>query len=721
MNSATQTIETIEGAVERVLFSSAESAFAVVKVAVSGRHDGVIAVGRLVGVQPGENLRLCGQFVVDKRWGQQFKVESYLAVEPATLDGIEKYLGSGLVPGIGEVFAKRLVQKFGMATLEVIEHHPERLREVEGVGEVRRQRIVGAWREQRAIKDVMLFLQSHRVSTHLALKIFKRYREQAIAVVKENPYRLAFDVFGIGFQTADRIAADLGVARDAPGRVQAGVMHVLAELAEEGHLYFPREELAIKVATLLEIDAGLVADALRALVQMRELEADGEAIYLKSLHAAEVGMAELIRALLGHSRRDLGIDVARAIAWYETQKNIELAPQQKLAVEHGIADKVLVITGGPGTGKTTLVNAILRILERKGQRILLSAPTGRAAKRLQETTGCEAKTIHRLLEFNPQSNAFERDRDHPLDGDLLVVDESSMIDMTLGYHLMKAVPPSMSVIFVGDVDQLPSVGPGNVLGNLIASSALPVVRLQEIFRQAAASRIVTNAHRVKCGELPETHDPSDGTVSDFYFIARQEPEAIVSTLMELVTERVPRRFGFDPMADIQVLSPMQRGPLGAAALNQALQARLNPSGTQVSSGNRQFRVSDRVMQTRNNYELEVYNGDLGRIEAIDEAERRVAVRFDDRLVHFESADLDELVLGYATTIHKSQGSEYPCVIVPLHTQHFVMLARNLLYTALTRGKKLVLLVGSERALKLAVQNVRGVERLTRLKARLSLS
>ncbi|HMI83250.1 MAG TPA: ATP-dependent RecD-like DNA helicase, partial [Polyangiaceae bacterium] len=667
------------------------------------------------------NLHLSGRWIHDKRFGEQFQVESFQTVVPATLAGIERYLGSGLVHGIGKVMAERLVARFGLKTLEVIDEHPERLTEVEGIGRVRSEQIQRAWIEQRAIKDVMVFLHSHGVAMSHATKIYKRYGERAIAAVRENPYRLALDIFGIGFQTADEIARSLGIEPTAPARCQAGVLHVLRALSDEGHVAAPRAHLVERARSLLEVGAELVEDALGPLVERQQIviepTPEGETIYLEPLYVAERGIAELLERLTRVPARPLVIDVERAIAWFEERQGMTLAREQREAIALAVESKVLVITGGPGTGKTTLINAVIQILAKKGRTIILAAPTGRAAKRMAETTGHEARTLHRLLEFTPKSNAFARGPSHPLEGDIIIVDEASMLDTAMTYSLLRALPPRCQLVFVGDVDQLPSVGPGSVLSDLIRSGAVAVVRLSRIFRQAEESRIIVNAHRVNQGELPvmSADDPS----ADFFFIERQEPEEILATLKALLTERIPRKFGLHPTRDIQVLTPMHKGLLGAAALNQELQTLFNPEGPSVVRGTRLFRVGDKVMQVRNDYDLDVFNGDVGHVAAIDGEERTLTAAFDGREVVYEEGQLDELALAYACSIHKSQGSEFPCVVLPLHTQHFVMLKRNLLYTAMTRGRRLVVIVGSKRALQTAVNSSDTVTRFTGLARRLS--
>lgn len=718
---------TLEGVLDRILYANEETAWSVVRLVLSGSDAPVTAVGNLLGIQPGENIRAHGRWVRDRRFGEQFQVESYVSVQPATLVGIEKYLGSGLIHGIGKEMARRLVDAFGLDTLEVIENNPERLREVPGIGRMRSEAIGKAWREQRAVKDVMIFLQSHGVTTAHAVRIHRTYGDRAIAIVRDNPYRLAIEIMGIGFRTADQIARNLGIDPASPRRAEAGLLHVLGEMATEGHIFCPREELTDAASTLLEIDRAIVASAIDSLAQLGHVVIETTAgrsdtvVYLRSLHAAEVGIAAQVqRLLLGEAPRR-PIDAEKAIAWFEESNAITLAPAQRDAVRSAIANKVLVITGGPGTGKTTLINAILRIHAAKKLRIVLAAPTGRAAKRLEETSGHKAKTIHRLLEFSPQSLGFGRNADNPLDADLVIVDEFSMVDCVLGNSLFQAIPRTAQVVVVGDVDQLPSVGAGALLKDFIESGAVPVVRLDTVFRQAERSLIVVNAHRVNRGEMP-AEGPGEGAdergASDFYLVYKEDPEQILDTLQALVLERIPRRFGFDRMDDIQVLTPMHRGLLGASNLNAVLQASLNPHGRAVARGSRVYREGDKVLQVRNNYERDVFNGDIGRVARIDEHERTLSVRFDDRVISYAFSDLDELALAYACSIHKAQGSEYPCVVIPLHTQHYMMLQRNLLYTAITRGRRLVVLLGSRRALALAVKNARTRERHTRLAERL---
>ena len=740
---------TLEGVLDRVTFENQENGWSVVRVRVEGGAGGgegdrsITAVGHLPGAQPGETLRLTGRWITDRKWGEQFRVESFLTVQPATLVGMERYLGSGMVEGIGPELARRLLGRFGLETFDVIERQPQRLTEVEGIGPKRKAQILAAWQAQKGIKEVMVFLQAHGVSTAFAVKVFKRYGEHAIALLKENPYRLSVDIYGVGFRTADRIALDLGLPANSTQRAAAGLLHVLDELAGEGHMFCPGEALLERAGELLEVDLDILQESLAQLVDegeplhparaatraedrrtaVAEDTEHGKIYYLAWLYAAEVGAARLLRKVLDApprvTRDGEAPDGEEAIAWVEARGGVELAAQQREAVLESMGGRSLVITGGPGTGKTTIVRAVLDLVDRAGRRALLCAPTGRAAKRLGEATGREASTVHRLLDFDPRQRRFLKDEEDPLDADLLIVDEVSMVDASLFHAILKATPPGFQLVLVGDVDQLPSVGPGNVLRELIRSGAVPVVRLTEIFRQARESLIVVNAHRVNSGMEPVTSAAGKSgagkdELPDFFFIEREEPEEILGVIKEVVARRLPGRFGVDPIRDVQLLTPMHRGILGAQNLNVELQALLNPTGAVITRGGRTFRVGDKVMQVRNNYDLEVFNGDLGSIAAVDDEGRQVRVRVDGREVLYEQSDLDELVLGYACTIHKSQGSEYPVVVIPLHTQHYTMLQRNLLYTAITRGERIVVLVGSKRAVGLAVRNNRLKQRNTRL-------
>ena len=690
----------------------------VVALAESGRE--VVAVGNFAGVQPGESLRLAGKWTIHPRFGEQFQVVSFSTVAPATLTGIERYLGSGLVKGIGRELAGRLVKKFGLKTLAVIDETPRRLREVEGIGPARSRQITEAWAAQRAIRDVMVFLQSYGVSTGLAARIWKLYGDRASEAIRENPYRLAAEVDGVGFKTADGIAKNLGIPPDSPHRAEAGVRFVLGQAAAQGHVMAPVQSLIDQTAALLSIEPSVCGKAVETLAArgglILEQTASGRFAGLPSLVRAEEGATRLLFRLASTQGGSSPTDASSEIAKWESRRAITLSALQREAVARGLREKVLVITGGPGTGKTTLITCLIDILEASGRTVALSAPTGRAAKRMAEATGREARTIHRLLEWSPHSRGFLRCGANPIRCDTLVVDETSMIDVTLFNDLLAAIPPGAELILVGDSDQLPSVGPGNVLADVISSARVPVIRLTEIFRQAGASLIVVNAHRINEGRMPQT-SPSEA--GDFFIIEREEPEKILETIRELVTKRIPQHFHLEPLQDIQVLTPMQKGLLGVANMNSELQALLNPRGPSLSRGSASLRVGDRVMQLRNNYDLGVFNGDIGWIASVSQENRTLGVRFDERTVAYEWEDLDELSLAYACSIHKSQGSEFPAVIVALHTQHFILLKRNLLYTAVTRARKLAVLVGSRKALAIAVKNAGAEKRCTRLAERLA--
>ncbi|MCI0652311.1 MAG: ATP-dependent RecD-like DNA helicase [Planctomycetes bacterium] len=713
----------IEGVLESITFTNRENAFSVVRVRVAGEPSEVTAVGSLLGVRCGESLRLRGRWEHHARHGRQFRVASFMPIAPSTLDGIRRYLGSGIVRGVGKELARRLVERFGADTLEVISHASDRLTEVAGIGSVRKEQILHAWSEQTRLRDIMVFLQSHGISSAFAARIYKRYGDASIAAVRENPYRLALDVPGIGFMKADAIAASLGIAKDAPARLDAGLEHVLAGAAESGHLFLVRAALCAEAERLLEVTGSAVAAALeRSLAEGRLIAArlaDGsEAIYLPALYRAEMRGAARLAAICAARARAVGVDVARALKWFEESFGLRLAAGQEQALRLAVEAKLVVITGGPGTGKTTVLNAIIQVLSRKELRIALAAPTGRAARRMSEATGREAKTIHRLLEFSARSLAFLRNRSNPLEVDLVIIDESSMVDAALFADLLDAVPDACRVIFVGDVDQLPAVGPGNVLRDLIRSKTVPVVYLEQVFRQAETSRIVVNAHRVNRGEMPLV-DRSADEGGDFFIIEESEPDRVLERIDATVSERIPKRFGLSPVDEVQVLSPMVRGPLGAANLNRRLQQLLNPAGSALVRGERTYRVGDRVMQLRNNYDLEVFNGDVGRITAVDPEGAALTVAFEEREVALEREDIDDLGLAYAVSIHKAQGSEYPAVVIPIHTGHYVMLQRNLLYTAITRGRRLVVIIGSRRALGIAIRNDSIVARNTRLAELLS--
>lgn len=715
--------EGFSGLVERVTFHSEETGFAVLRVTVKGYRELVTVIGVLPSVNAGEWITAQGNWVQDKQHGPQFKTTFLKASPPTSREGIEKYLASGLIKGIGPVYAKKLVEKFGEQILTVIDLYSAQLEEVNGIGPERRKKIKAAWVEQRAVREIMIFLHAHGVSTSRAVRIYKAYGEQAIETVRANPYTLAKDIYGIGFQSADAVAQKLGIPRDSMIRAVAGLRHSLLEATSDGHCALPKEVLQERAAKLLEIEGSIVHQALERLLLDLELvqESIGSdvLVYLPHLRRAEEGIAGRLRELAKAPSCLPPIDVEKAIAWCQQKTGKELAPTQRAALQRALQSRIIVITGGPGVGKTTLVDSVLRILRAKNLLCLLCAPTGRAAKRLGEATGMEAKTIHRLLEFQNFSGGFARNAAHPLECQVLAADETSMIDVPLMNKLVQALPENAHLLLVGDMDQLPSVGPGAVLADIIRSEVMPVVRLTEVFRQAASSQIVTNAHRVNSGQMPQI--PPPGNESDFFFIEREESESIQATILELVKERVPRKLGLDPVLDVQVLCPMNRGNLGARAMNGLLQNRLNPPRDNEASVERfgwQFRLRDKVIQNQNNYDKEVFNGDIGQIVSIDPAEQELQIRFEAREVVYDFHELDELSLAYAITIHRSQGSEFPAVIVPVAMQHYLLLQRNLIYTAMTRGRKLVVLVGQRKALAIAVNNDRAGERYSGLYDRL---
>jgi len=720
----------LQGQIERITYTNEENGFTIAKVKVYGQRDLVCVVGNLMAPMPGEIIKMRGEWTNHPKYGEQFKIVHYKTAVPASVYGIQKYLGSGLIKGIGPVMAKRIVKKFGKETLDVIEEEIERLIEVDGIGKKRIDMVKNAWEEQKEIREVMVFLQSHGVSSGYATKIFKQYGNRSIEVVKANPYRLATDIFGIGFVTADNIAEKLGFSKDSELRAEAGILYGLHQISDEGHVYYPYDPLINKCREILQVERDVIVKALGTIAlekriiiedlneKIEDFRENNKAVYLAKFHICETSIAIRLKALLNARKSIRKIDGEKAIEWVQKQLSMTLAEKQVEAIRSAVNKKVMVITGGPGTGKTTIIDAILTIFSKLKIQILLAAPTGRAAKRMSETTGHEAKTIHRMLEYSIKKRGFKKNDENPLNCDLIIIDEASMIDTILMHYLIKAIPPEATFILVGDVNQLPSVGAGNVLKDIISSNSVPVVELYEIFRQAKESLIIVNAHKINNGILPSFR-PSNDKLNDFYFIEREDPEEVLKIILELTKERIPTKFGFDPVDDIQILTPMHRGTVGAGNLNIELQKLLNPVEDGVIRGNRNFRVNDKIMQIKNNYDKEVFNGDIGRVKRIDQENQDVVISFDGRDVPYDYTDLDEIVLAYAVSVHKSQGSEYPAVVIPILTQHYILLQRNLIYTGVTRGRKLVIIVGTKKALTIGVKNDKTQKRYTYLRQRLS--
>ncbi len=717
----------IKGQLERITYHNQENAYTIAKMKVGGRHDLVTVVGNLLSVSPGEVLKLKGEWHNHPKFGEQFKISSYESVIPATVKGIERYLGSGLINGIGPVMAKRLVTKFGLETLQVIETDTKRLAEVDGIGDKRIEMIKKAWDDQKEIREVMVWLQGNGVSPTYGAKIYKQYGRESVQIVQQNPYRLATDIFGIGFITADKIAEQIGIAKDSLIRAEAGILYVLHQLSDDGHVYYPYEPLIEECNKILGVERDIIVKAIGTIALEKkiiiedlcqeEYKENNKAVYLAKFHVCEVAIASRLKVLMQYQKNLRAFDRDKALDWVQQELKIQLAENQQQAVREAIDKKVMVVTGGPGTGKTTIINSIIRIYKKLGKRVLLSAPTGRAAKRMSEATGHEAKTIHRLLEFSPKDGRFKKNEDTPLNADLIVIDETSMVDTILMYGFLKAVPHEATLILVGDVDQLPSVGAGSVLKDIIDSGSIPTVRLNEIFRQAKESMIIVNAHRINNGEMP-WFTPYGNQPQDFYFFQIEEPGEVLAKIVELCREKIPQKFGFKPIDDIQVLTPMHRGTVGSSNLNIELQKHLNPSQDEFVMGSKTLKIGDKVMQIRNNYDKEVFNGDIGKIIKHDKEQHEVVVNYDGRAVPYEYTELDEIVHAYAVSVHKSQGSEYPVVVIPILTQHYMLLQRNLIYTGITRGKKMVVLVGTKKALAIAIKNNKPQKRYTLLRDRL---
>jgi len=705
------------GVVESIVFRNEDSGYSVCRVKVDGKQaEPVTVVGTCSAMWVGESLRAEGQWIRHPQHGFQFQAAAITCMAPSSAKGIERYLASGMIRGIGKVMAKRLVDTFGEDTLRIIEKESSRIEEIEGIGPVRRKRIKESWNEQKAVRDIMIFLQGHGIGTAQAARIYRQYGNEAVAMVRTNPYRLCADVWGIGFKTADSVAMSLGIPENSVIRARAGIVYVMRTLSEEGHCYCTEPELLLHTENLLGISIEILAEALGQELETPRLVKDEDRIYLAELFEAECAVADGIRRLLDTPVRFKPIVADKAVEWAQAQMRITFAPKQHEALETALRSKVSIITGGPGVGKTTIIRALCDVYAARKLTVRMAAPTGRAAKRMAEATGGEALTIHRLLKFLPQSGTFEFNAENKLEGDCFILDEVSMIDIALMAHVMRALPGEATLVLVGDIDQLPSVGPGNVLRDLIHSNVIPCEALDTIFRQESGGLIVRNAHRINQGEMLVMPEEGD-TAADFYFLDTEEPDDVIQRMLDLVTKRIPKRFGLDPFSDIQVLTPMRRNQLGADNLNAVLQQALNPSGHEIERFGRKYRKGDRVMQVRNNYDKEVFNGDIGSITFVNEEDQEITVESDGRDVVYDFSELDELVHAYASTIHKSQGSEYPAVVILLTTQHFKLLQRNLLYTAVTRGKRLVCIIGSRKAVGMAIRNTEIRQRRTGLKDR----
>ena len=708
-------MESLRGVVERITYANEETGYSVIKIKSKGYMDLVTVVGSMATVNVGSVITIKGFWSSNPKYGRQFDAKEWEEALPASIYGIEKYLGSGLIKGIGPVYAKKIVNQFKERTLDIIEEEPDRIIEVPGIGKKRVEMIKKAWQDQKEIKNIMLFLQSYGVSTSFGSRIYKVYGNKSIDIVKENPYQLADDIYGIGFKTADGIASKLGIPKDSFKRCRAGIFYTLSQLSEEGHCYATAEQLITKSVEILEVEESKIIMSMDYLAEQKEIiKEEPDKIYLPPFYFSENGVARRLKQIMQADAKKQVKKSDEVIALLEKNEHMTYDEIQRAAISLAERSKVMVLTGGPGTGKTTTTHGIIQLFKESGMEVLLTAPTGRAAKRMSEATGMEAKTIHRLLECKPPEG-YKKNEDNPLEGDVLIIDEASMIDIILMYNLLKAIPDHMILIIVGDIDQLPSVGAGNVLRDMIDSGAIPTIKLERIFRQAMGSKIITNAHKINKGENP---DFKGGRESNFFFIEQEDNEGVLRTIEALCTKRLPNYYKVNPIKDIQILTPMQRSETGAANLNSVLQAALNPCEIHLKRGATEYRLYDKVMQVRNNYDKEVFNGDVGFITAIDTEERTLKVRFDDREIEYEALELDELVLAYATTIHKAQGSEYPIVIIPITFSHYVMLQRNLLYTGITRAKKVVVLVGNRNPIYMAVKNNDVKNRNTWLRERL---
>jgi len=708
----------LSGVVESIVFRSEESGYTVCRVKVQGQKEPATVVGSCSAIWEGENLKADGFWTRHPRHGFQFQADAITCIAPTSARGIERYLASGMIRGIGKELARRLVSQFGDNTLRIIEKESKRLEEVEGIGNVRRQRIKESWNEQKGIRDIMIFLQGHGIGTAQSSRIYRSYGDQSVALIRQNPYRLCAEVWGIGFKTADSVAMSMGIPEDSEVRARAGIIHLLRTLMEQGHCYAIEGELLLQAEALLSIPVEILAEALKHEIEGKRLIKENGSVYLTEIHLAETEVAAKLRRIQETPAAFKPILAEKAVSWAGERMKLTFAPTQAEALETALSEKVSIITGGPGVGKTTIIRALVEVFNARKLTVHLAAPTGRAAKRMEEATHHEAKTIHRTLKFQPRTGKFEYGPDRFIDGHIFILDEVSMIDIRLIDHFLAALPPSACLVLVGDIDQLPSVGPGNVLRDLIQSRVFPCRELQTIFRQEKGGWIVRNAHRVNEGEGLEL--PSSGDTSDFYFIEADEPDIVIQRMLSLVTDRIPKRFGFNPMTEVQILTPMRRNQLGAENLNAVVQSALNPVGPHIDRFGRKYRRGDRVMQIRNNYDKEVFNGDIGWIKYVDTEEQILSVEIDEQTVKYDFSELDELVHAYACSIHKSQGSEYPAVVILMTTQHYKLLQRNLLYTAITRGKKLVCLVGMKKAIWIAIRNNEIQQRMTGLKDRLKL-